>query len=323
MKDYPPMSLSLMRAALVLAISALTACQASEPLAPTPPSSLFAATWNSGLDSQEPEFHVQAIDENTIALRQSLRTTFEAPFLYLIFGNDKALLIDTGVKGVDLRGEVDRQIETWLQANGRSNIALTVMHSHGHGDHVGGDSGFESRPDTEIAGHTPEEVSAFFELTDWPSEHAQFDLGERLVSILPTPGHHPSHVMVFDPVTRILFSGDTVYPGKLYFQCGKIAELRKSIAAVSDFAAENDVQWLLGGHVEMTTSVGQTFQSQDRSRRGEHLLELPVSILRDIQAALTSISDRPVITEFDEFVLFPHPADPRGKQPPNWCLAEE
>ena len=317
------MTLNFVRTASVLVISALTACQASKPHAPTPPSSLFANAWNSGINKQEPEFHVQNIDANTIVLRQSLRTTFEAPFLYLIFGEDRALLIDTGVDGVDLRGEIDRQIETWLQSNGRSSVALTVMHSHGHGDHIGGDSGFVGRPNTDIIGHTPEEIAAFFGLDNWPARYAQYDLGARVVSIMPTPGHHPSHVMVFDPATRILFSGDTVYPGKLYFQCGKLEELRQTIDTVSKFADTNNVQWLLGGHIEMTTSPGETFNPQDRSRRGEHLLELPVSILGDIQAALESIAERPIITEFNEFVLFPHPADPRGKQPPNWCLAEE
>ena len=317
------MKFASIRATLVLAISALGACQAPQSFPIAERSTVFPSVWNTGLNEAESEIQVQRIDANTIALRQSLRSTFEAPFLYLIFGNDRALLIDTGVEGVDLRGEVDRQIENWLETNGRESISLTVMHTHGHGDHVGGDRGFTDRADTEIVGHSPEQVATFFGLHDWPTGAAQYDLGGREVSILPTPGHHPSHVMVFDAATQILFSGDTVYPGKLYFQCGKLSEFRETIDRVSDFAMTNNVQWLLGGHVEMTTLPGQTFRPQDPARQGEHLLELPVSILPEIQAALASIADRPVISAFDEFVLFPHPADPRGKQPPNWCLSEE
>lgn len=317
------MPMKLAHAISMLTVCTFTACQSPQSFPPAPPSALFDSPWNSGLDRAEPEFHVQNIDANTVVMRQSLRTTFEAPFLYLIFGNDRALLIDTGVEGVDLRGEVDRQIETWLQANGRQSITLTVMHSHGHGDHIGGDSSFEGRADTKIVGHAPEEIAAFFGLDEWPTGTVEYDLGQRVLEILPTTGHHPSHVMVFDPATRILFSGDTVYPGKLYFQCGKLSELQATIDRVAEFAADNDVQWLLGGHVEMTTLRGQTFNPQDKARSGEHLLELPASILGEIQIALSSIAERPVITGFDEFVLFPHPADPRGKQPPNWCLAEE
>lgn len=321
-KEEPPMLHLSIRAACLLAISTLTACHTSQSFPLAEPSTVFSSVWNSGQDRNEAAIHVQSIDENTVVLRQSLRATFEAPFIYLIFGNDKALLIDTGVEGIDLRGEVDRQIETWLQVNGRDSIPLIVMHTHGHGDHIGGDSSFEGRADTQIVGHTPEQVAAFFGLGDWPIGPAVYDLGGRPVSILPTPGHHASHVMVFDPATRILFSGDTVYPGRLYFRCDKLSEFRETIDRVSNFAAANNVQWLMGGHIEMTTLPGKTFRAQDRSRAGEHLLELPVSILREIQAALISIADRPIISEFDDFILFPHPADPRGKQPPNWCLAD-
>ncbi len=317
------MRATLVRAASVICALAFAACQASQPPPPSAPSALFASQWNGGLDPAEPDFHVQAIDANTLAMRQSLRTTFEAPFLYLIFGKDRALLIDTGVEGVDLRGEVDRQIEAWLQANGREHIMLTVMHSHGHADHIGGDSGFEDRPYTEIVGHTPEQVAAFFELDEWPAGSAHYELGERTVELFPTPGHHPSHVMVFDPATRILFSGDTVYPGRLYFQCGKLPEFRETMDKVAEFAVANDVQWLLGGHVEMKSLPGETFRPQNPSRTGEHVLELPASIIGEIQDALDGMAERPVVSTFDEFVLFPHPADPRGKQPPNWCLAEE
>lgn len=317
------MTLTLFRGACLLALSALVACQNAEPALPAEPSTLFASPWNSGQDKAEPDFHVQAIDEDTFVLRQSLRDTFEAPFLYLMFGDERALLIDTGVEGGDLRTEVDRLTAAWLQARGREDIALTVMHSHGHGDHIGGDSGFEGRAKTEIVGHTPEDVASFFGFNDAADEAVPYDLGGRRLQVLATPGHHPSHVMVFDPATHILFTGDTVYPGRLYFQCGKLAEFRETIDRVSEFSEANEVSWLLGGHIEMTTTPGKTFSPQDRARDGEHLLEMPASTLRDVQAALAGMAERPVVSEFDNFILFPHPADPRGKRPPNWCLAKE
>lgn len=308
-------------------ISFLTICGAAASLTAVPvvasqPSTLFPAPWNSGIDKSEPGFQTQKIDANTVAFRQSLRATFEAPFLYLIFGDDRVLLIDTGVKRSDLRAEVDRQIDSWLLANGRDNIALTVMHSHGHGDHVGGDASFEGRPDTEIVGHAADAIATFFHIADWPSQPATYDLGGRIVDILPTPGHHPSHVMVFDRATRILFSGDTIYPGKLYFQCSKLDEFSATINKVATFASSNDVHWLLGGHIEMMASPGETFRANKKVRRGEHLLELPVSIIGDIQVGLKDLSGKLVVTESDEFVLFPYPADPRGKKPPDWCLSD-
>lgn len=285
-------------------------------------STLFSQPWNSGLNADEPVFQVQQIDPNTLGIRQSLRTTFEAPFLYLLFGDEKALLIDTGVEGVDLRAEIDRQIDEWLAKNGHDRISLIVMHSHGHSDHIGGDSGFEGRPDTVIVGHEPEDVAAFFGLKNWPTQPASFDLGNRTVEILPTPGHHPSHVVVFDEATGILFSGDAIYPGRLYFQCAKTEEFKASMDRIAAFAKDHHVNWILGGHIEMKATAGKSFNSQKPSRHNEHLLELPVSIIADIEAGLNDMGDQPRVTQFDEFVLFPHPADPAGKSPPDWCLGE-
>jgi len=285
-------------------------------------SELFPQSWNSGLSKEEPAFQVQAIDKNTYAIRQSIHSTFEAPFLYLIFGREKALLIDTGVEGAPLRAEVDRLIDAWLAKNGQRAISLVVMHSHAHGDHVGGDKSFADRPRTVVVGHSATDVASFFAIGDWPAETAAFDLGGRVVDIVPTPGHHPSHVIVFDNTTRILFSGDTIYPGRLYFQCGRAEEYRASIDRVADFAATRQVAWLLGAHIEMKSAPGQSFQAEDRARRDEHLLELRPSVLEELQQSLLKMGKQVRVETHDDFILFPHPADPRGKTPPDWCLAE-
>ena len=317
------MILKTFRKVSLLAVFIMTACQSSDPQLTSEPSTLFASQWNSGIDKSEPEFHVQTIDSNTVVFRQSLLSTFEAPFLYLIFGQDRALLIDTGVAGGDIRAEVDRQINNWLLANGREKIALTIMHSHGHADHIGGDGGFEGRPNTKIVGQGVEAVSEFFGIADWPTGSATYDLGGRALEILPTPGHHPAHVIIFDPVTRIMFTGDTIYPGRLFFKCDKVDEFSATIDKVAIFARANDVEWFLGGHIEMKSAPGSVVPQTKKPRKGEHLLELPVSIIDDIQAGLADLSNKLVITEYDEFVLLPHPADPRGKKPPNWCLPQD
>jgi len=281
---------------------------------------LFAQPWNSGLLDSEPAFHVQEIDADTFVLRQSIKTTFEAPFLYLLFGATKALLIDTGVAGADLRVEVDRLIAARLAARRQTSISLVVMHSHGHSDHVGGDIGFAGRGDTVIVGHGQSEVAAFFGIKNWPAESATLDLGGRVVDILPTPGHHDSHVMVFDRATRLLFSGDAIYPGRLYFQCAKTAVYRASIERVAAFAAGRNVRWVLGAHIEMTRAPGGLFDPSERARRDEHRLELAPSVIGAIRDAVVKMGDRPRVESYADFVVFPHPPDPRGKQPPDWCL---
>jgi hydroxyacylglutathione hydrolase len=312
----------MIRSVAVFAASACFAACGAPPQALAHESELFTQSWNSGLSRGEPAFQVQAIDKNTYAIRQSINSTFEAPFLYLIFGREKALLIDTGVEGAPLRAEVDRLIDAWLAANGHEAISLVVMHSHAHGDHVGGDKSFADRPRTVLVGHPATDVARFFAIGAWPAHTAAFDLGGRVVDIVPTPGHHPSHVMVFDRVTRILFSGDAIYPGRLYFQCGRAEEYRASIDRVADFVATRQVRWLLGAHIEMKSAPGQSFEAENRARRDEHLLELRPSVVEEIQQTLSKMGAQVRVEPRDDFILFPHPADPRGKTPPDWCLGD-
>jgi hydroxyacylglutathione hydrolase len=57
-------------------------------------------TWIHGAPSRrrahEPKIQVHSYDEHTVILRQSKLVSYEAPFIYLLFGNDRALLLDTG-----------------------------------------------------------------------------------------------------------------------------------------------------------------------------------------------------------------------------------
>src|SRR5882757_4312058 len=57
-----------------------------------------------GATSTEPPIQVHAYDEHTYILRQSKKTSFEAPFLYLFFGNDRALLFDPGGRVLRVTG---------------------------------------------------------------------------------------------------------------------------------------------------------------------------------------------------------------------------
>ena len=81
---------------LTLAAILFTALPAlAEPV----PGSL-PAQWNIGAEdcvaSPQPPLQVHTYEPQTFILRQSPCATFEANFIYLLIGSDKALLIDTG-----------------------------------------------------------------------------------------------------------------------------------------------------------------------------------------------------------------------------------
>src|ERR1700749_3822729 len=104
--------------------------------------------WIDGTQASEPQMQVQRYAADTFVIRQSVKTNFEAPFLYLLFGKDRALLLDTGAGGLPVRPAIDGVIADWLKGR-RASIPLVVAHSHSHGDHRSGDGEFKDRPDTQ------------------------------------------------------------------------------------------------------------------------------------------------------------------------------
>src|SRR5262245_61167488 len=165
-----------------------------------------------------PQFQVHEYNPDLIILRESGCSNYEKPFLFLMFGRERALLLDTGAGKTDVAQVVSKQIEQWSQANGRRRLPLVVAHTHAHGDHISGDADFKALANTVVVGTTPSAVQTFFGFRNWPTEVATFDLGGRILDIIAIPGHESSSLAVYDRQTAILFTGDTLYPGRLYVQ---------------------------------------------------------------------------------------------------------
>jgi glyoxylase-like metal-dependent hydrolase (beta-lactamase superfamily II) len=282
--------------AMVTALVSPVAGQANPPL---------FQPWIDGTSAAEPQMQVQRYDRDTYVIRQSIRTNFEGPFLYLLFGRDRVLLLDTGAGGLQIRPTIERVIAGWLAEHGRGSIPLVVAHSHSHGDHRMGDAEFTDRPDTVVVGWTAPEVSTFFEIADWPRDIAKFDLGGRVLDIVPTPGHQPSHIMVFDAQTRLLLSGDALYPGRLYFPTNQFAIYRDSVDRIVAFTASRPVAHILGAHIEMTRTPGKDYPMKAGSHPDEHALELPYSALIELQTAVHKMGETPERETYEDFIVFP------------------
>ncbi|SFK49736.1 Glyoxylase, beta-lactamase superfamily II [Sphingomonas sp. NFR04] len=274
---------------------------------PKPPA---FAPWINGTAASEPETQVQAIDGDTFVIRQSVKTNFEAPFLYLIFGRERVLLLDTGAGGLKIRPTVDRLVAAWQAKHGGRAIRLVVAHSHSHGDHHAGDDEFRNRPDTDVVGLKPTEVAAFFHFTDWPRDVAHFDLGGRTLDVLATPGHQPAHIMVYDARTRLLFSGDMLYPGRLYVPLNHFDDFRASAERLAAFARTHPIRALLGAHIEMTTMPGKDYPMEAPVHADEHGLALAPSKIEKLRAAVAKAGPVPTIDRHADFIVYPVPARP-------------
>jgi glyoxylase-like metal-dependent hydrolase (beta-lactamase superfamily II) len=269
------------------------------------------APWINGTAASEPPMQVQRIDADTMVIRQSVKTNFEAPFLYLLFGRDAVLLLDTGAGGLAVRPTIDRVIADWQARHGGRPLRLIVAHSHAHGDHIAGDAEFADRPDIVIVGHSPADVAAFFGIRAWPDTIGRYDLGGRTLDIIPTPGHEPSHIMVYDRRTHLMLSGDMLYPGRLYVPADQIDTLRASSARLAAFARTHRIRALLGAHIEMTTTPGQDYPMRAPEHPDEHALALSPDAIGQLQAAIAAEPAVPVIERRADFILYPLPPRPR------------
>ena len=161
-----------------------------------------------------PEWQVHEYNPNFFILRQSPCTDYEKPFVFLFFGKDKAMLVDTGSRNGDLAPTLQLTIKNWLKRNGRASIPLIVTHTHEHEDHTWGDKALQSMNDASIpvifVAASVEANSQFFGIAHWPEDIGHVDLGGRVLDIIPIPGHSAASIAFYDRNTGVLLSGDTM-----------------------------------------------------------------------------------------------------------------
>ena len=215
--------------------------------------------WNQGSEdcakNPQPPIQVHRYNDQTFILRENLCATYEAPFLYLLIGKTKALLIDTGAVADAKVMPLADTVISLLPKEG-SRLPLTVAHTHGHLDHRSGDDQFRALPNVEVVPTDLENVKNRFGLADWPNGIGQIDLGNRVIDVIPTPGHYVSHVAYYDRQTGLFLSGDFILPGRLLIEDADadVASARR----VAQFVAQRPVTYVLGAHIELDES-GKTF----------------------------------------------------------------
>jgi glyoxylase-like metal-dependent hydrolase (beta-lactamase superfamily II) len=213
----------------------------------------------------DPWFEVYRVAPDTLALYEPHQS--EEVISYLILGNEKALLFDTGMGISDIHKIV-------LEL---TKLPIIVLNSHTHDDHVGGNWQFStiysmetrfteqnakgSREDAqaeiapgEICGKLPQsfDPKAYrtrpWKITKYVHDHAVIDLGGRNLEVLATPGHTPDAIALYDRANGLLFTGDTYYPAPiwLYRPETDLNAYAKSIARLADLSPH--VKLVLGAH---------------------------------------------------------------------------
>lgn len=144
---------------------------------------------------------VKRVSSGVWALEQEIVRCF------LIVGQQRALLLDTGAEPCDLMGMI-REI---------TPLPLVVLNTHGDGDHTANNNQFRdihAHPNefATIRRFRPDLTSTLHPIT----ELSAFDLGDRVLHVIETPGHTPGSICLLDRKNRILFSGDTLSYGPVF-----------------------------------------------------------------------------------------------------------
>ena len=266
----------------------------------------------SAKHNTDPDIQVHYYNPHTIIMRQNKAVHYEAPFLFLLFGNKRAILLDTGSTKspayFPLRATVDQLIDEWKAEyyNGDEPYSLTVAHTHLHRDHYEGDAQFEDRPHTVMVEKTLEGTQSFYNFQNWPLDVPVYDLGDRSIQVLATPGHEDAEVTLYDAYSQILFTGDLVLPGRLYVR--DWPAFCASIDRLVDFCATHPVQHLVGCHIEMSKYPKVDYLIRVTYQPHERALPMSVTQLRDIQAAAKEIDGKEGHYIYDDFhIVYPPP----------------
>jgi len=262
---------------------------------------------NIAAKNRDPRIQVVAYNEDTYVLRQNVCVHPEAPFTYLLFGNRGALLIDTGGTVDDrqypLRATVDAIIARWAYARGRKTVPLTIALTSG--EDIAQNRGlaqFAGQPGTTIVPTLLEVMKRSLGLNQWPSGTGKIDLGDRVITVIPTPGTHKDGVSFYDPYCDILFTGDFIFPGRI-----NIANDRDFVASldrIKAFVAQNPVKYILGGHIDMMFAPGKYYPRFTTYKPYERVLEMDPALVDELVRYAREVQGKEMVLIRPDFVLF-------------------
>ena len=250
----------------------------------------------------DPRIQVHQYNQHTFILRQNPAVHWEAPFMYLLMGNSKAVLLDAGATAeaeyFPLRDVVDSTLQRWEQVHGQS-LELMILPLGADASQTAALAQFEGRPKTTIvAPHSAARLDLF---QSESLDGAVIDLGGRVLSVIGTPGLDAEAISLYDPWNDMLFTGNAFYPGRLVIRDfpAYVASVKKLV----DVARSEPVAWLAGGRIEMTNRAGMDYILRSNYRPNERVLQLDPSALGDAYNLLRLINGQTDIRIHSDFIL--------------------
>ncbi len=217
----------------------------------------------------DPWFEVYSLTNDVYAIYEDGQ--FEEVISYLVLGEEKAILIDSGNGVGDIKAVVERL----------TDLSVMILNTHTHGDHVGGNYQFKevavldspySRERAEKGqtkdqmGHHLEDDMVWkplppyfnienwrirpFKTTRWLNDGDKVDLVSRTLEIIHTPGHSPDSICILDRKDRLFWTGDSFYPAPIYIYASNTSldEFINSFRRMTSLMKYYD--WVIPSHNE-------------------------------------------------------------------------
>jgi glyoxylase-like metal-dependent hydrolase (beta-lactamase superfamily II) len=209
---------------------------------------------------------------------------------YIIKGDYATLLIDSGVDANFITLQ-----KSLLRINLRIRDIDIVVNTHEHFDHIGANRYFQDH--ALIAAHRFAATKMIFDdryvtlykssdLNEiplkvhlWRESKSRFDLGNYSLNIIHTPGHTSGSICIYEPVKKILFTGDTVFAGgtlSSISESGSVGDYINSILSLST----RHILAIYPGHGEISTSPEADMEKAVRNAKAFLHSEEEVEVTR-------------------------------------------
>ncbi len=221
------------------------------------------------VDQPDQWFEVYKLTETVYAIYEDGQ--FEEVISYLVLGNKKGVIIDTGNGIGNIKAVVERL----------TDLPVAVLNTHTHGDHIGGNYQFDEvyafdtpfSRDREQNGQSRADMGNYiegemvwkplpayldtdawlihpFKVTKWIKDGEVLDLGGRKLELIHTPGHTPDSLCILDRENKLFWTGDSFYPAPIYVYAPSTSldQFIESFRKMTELLPE--YEWVIPSHNE-------------------------------------------------------------------------
>jgi glyoxylase-like metal-dependent hydrolase (beta-lactamase superfamily II) len=162
---------------------------------------------------------------------------------YLLL-TEKPVMIDPGT----LANKVLDNLKKHMEPEDLEYILLT----HFHYDHTEAAPRIKEVSRAKVLAHELDAKFLDFKPDKTLEDDETLNLGNVELKVIHTPGHTPGSICLYEPTTKSLFSGDTVFPhggvGRTDLLRGSLRDIINSLKRLCEF----DIGVLYPGHGEVT-----------------------------------------------------------------------